>query len=57
MYRTVTKLEVGFSLVIVFIGVSLYATVIGNVGSLLSNLDSTSVCNQLTPQRERLLTF
>ncbi len=41
----VTGLETAFCLVILFVGVSLYATVIGNVGSLLSNLDSTAVCS------------
>lgn len=38
-----TILETIFSLLILFIGVSMYATIIGNVGSLLSNLDAASV--------------
>jgi hypothetical protein len=35
--------EALFSLAVLFVGVSMYATIIGNVGSLLSNLDSTAV--------------
>jgi CRP-like cAMP-binding protein len=35
--------EALFSLGVLFVGVSMYATIIGNVGSLLSNLDSTAV--------------
>jgi hypothetical protein len=38
-----TDLELVFSLIVLVIGVSMYATIIGNVGSLLSNLDQNGV--------------
>jgi len=38
----VSNLEYAISLVLVSVSVSMYATIVGNVGSLLSNLDSAS---------------
>ncbi|KAL6057201.1 Cyclic nucleotide-binding domain-containing protein [Balamuthia mandrillaris] len=37
------KIEMFFSIAVIFVGISTYATIIGNVGSLISNFDSSSV--------------
>lgn len=41
-----TKLETIFSAFVIFIGLSTYATIIGNVGSLISKFDSSDVVYQ-----------
>ncbi|MEB3341919.1 ion transporter [Okeania sp.] len=45
----VTEIEITFTLIVMFLGISLYAYIIGNVSSLMSNLDAVT-----TRYREKL---